>query len=126
MTQTNKEKIEALKAKAEARLVIQSDRYEYDVNTNRIVKTTEEKTLWQGMKSGVANTIDDIKKAPMRRRALKAIADSALESIYQEIEDEKRARQAEKEQIKADKAAVKEAASKSKLDKIVENTVATA
>lgn len=126
MTETNKERIEALKAKAEARLVMQSDKYEYDVNTNRIVKTTEEKTIWQGMKDGVSNTIDDIKKAPMRRKALKAIADNALEAIYAEIADEKRARQEEKEQAKAEKQAAKEAASKSKLDRLVEEATATA
>lgn len=130
MTKKEKQaKLEEGRAKLEEltqSIIFSREIFTFDNKTGKVTKTTEEKTLWQGVKGGVNNFVDDVKKAPLRKRALKAIADNALEDIYAEIKAEQIARREEKEAAKAAKVAAKEAAARTKLETVVEKADATA
>ena len=100
--------------------------YGYDFDGQYVTRTKEEKTWWQATKDACAKAVDDVKKAPLRKQALNAIADHALQHVYEEQAQAKRDKSAAKNTAKAEKAAAKAAASKSKLEQVVEATTAQA
>lgn len=107
--------------------------FNYDAHSASVKKVQREETVWQGTKKLVGTLVDDVKKAPIRRKALHAIADHALREVYEEQEQAKRdseaAKNAEKTKkrvAKQEAKAAKEAASKSKLEQVVEEATATA
>ena len=96
--------------------------FDYDAQEAQITETLKEVTVFQATKNSLKKTFNDIQRAPIRRKALNAIADKSLETIDAKKAADKQAKFDAKKATNLEKKVAKEAAAKSKLEKVVENT----
>ena len=96
--------------------------FDYDAQEAQVTRTSKEITALQAVTNTFTKAFDDMKKAPLRRKALNAIADNALATVNAQIEADKQAKFDAKKAANLEKKVAKEATAKSKLEKVVENT----